>query len=310
MEIEIYEVTESDMIEYYQPFMSASIDNTVNYQPVTTSGLNSYSPSNQQTFLNQFNTDVIKSEIMESTPAYIDLTVDSPSDMTASSISPNMIDSQSSLTQQNTQIEYYEPSTAASTDLTVDNLPVIMSSNFSNESNVFTQYDEDYIVISSNSMSTDLSSNIPTFSNSSSRATSPLNDNPNLDMSDQPKLDVLVVEKDAQLSTLNSNRIKRVDWKSPNNLMVIPKKVPIMKSRERALLPVAIKRLKGSKPNVYSPSQYPMLNKLLTQQTNTIKKPDKINLISNTPVLSVIVSPVHFYTKYIFILMFLCNRIK
>jgi len=300
-EIEICEVTESDMIDYYEPFMSDSTDSTVNYQPViTTLGLSSNSPSNQETILAQYNTDIMNtnSQLMESTPAYIDLTVDSPPDLTASSVNSNMFDGQLYLTQHNTQIECYEPSTAASFALSVNNLPVMTNSRINNESNIFTEYNEGIKIMSSTSMSTDLSRNIPTFSSSSLNESSPLNHDSDLDMLDQPIIDVLVVEKDAQLSTINSNRMKRLDWKSPNNLMVIPKKVPIMTSRERAVLPVAIKRLKGSKPKVNTSPQYPLLNKLLTKQIKKVKSisvPDKINFISNAPVLSVIVSLVYFY---------------
>lgn len=296
-EIEICEVTESDMIEYYKSRTSDSIDSTVvNHEPVlTTLGLSSYSSSNQETVMTQHNTNIMKKEpqLMESTPAYIDLTVDSPPDLTASSVSQNVFDGQSCLTQHNTQIECYEPSTATSFALFVNNPPVIINSRINNENNIITDYNEKIEIISSTSMSTNLSSYIPTFSSSSSRETSLLNHNPDLNKLIQPRVDVLVLEKNARLSTLNSSRMRRLDWKSPNTLLVIPKEVATRKSRERAILPVAIKRLKGLQPNVNTSPEYPLLNKLLTQELNKIKKPDEIRILSDTPAFSVIVSPVY-----------------
>jgi len=309
-EFEICEVTQSDMIDYYKSFNSDSIDSTVNYEPViTTLGLSSYTSSNQETVSTQYNTNIMntKSQLMESTPAYIDLTVESPPDLTASSVSQNVFDGQSCLTQDNTKIECYEPSTAASFALTVNNSPAMMNSRFNNENNIFTEYDENIKIISSTSMSTNLSSYIQTFSSSSSRETSQMNHNPDLNMLDYPKYDLLVVENNAELSTLNTSRTGSVDWNSPNSLLVMPNKVPIMNSRDRAILPIAIKRLKGLKPNVDTSPEYPLLNKLLTQQinkikkpnkikkTNKIKKPNKIRILSNTPILSVIVSLVYLY---------------
>lgn len=279
-EIEISEITESNMIDYYKPSTSQSIDVTVNNPPVIkSSGLSSYFLSKQKTISTQYNTDIkkTKAKIMESTPAYIDLTVDSPPDMRASSPSPNMFNGQSNFTQCNTQIECYEPSTLASIDLTVNNLPIMMNSRLSNEKKKITQYNNGIKIISSTSMSTDLSSNIPTFSSPSLRS---ITSKGNPALFCQPNVDLLVVEKDAQLSTINSNRIKRLNWRSPTNLTVIPKNTSIKSSLESALLPIALKR--ASKPNLSPSSKYPLLNKLLTRPTSTILKLDKKNT-SNTP---------------------------
>ncbi|XP_060865118.1 rhoGEF domain-containing protein gxcJ-like [Metopolophium dirhodum] len=201
------------------------IEISVNYpQAITTSGLCNYSLSNQKTISTQHNTDIkkTKSKIMESTPAYIDLTVNSPPDMRNSSVSPNMLNGQSSLTQCNTQLECNEPSTSASIDLPVNN--------------IFTQYNNGIKVISSPSMSTDLSSNSPTFSSPSLRAIIP-NGNPAL--LGQQNVEVLVVQKDSQLSTMKSNRIKQAHWKSPKNLTMFTQSTML---HENACLPVAVKR--------------------------------------------------------------------
>lgn len=253
---------------------------TVNNPPViTSSGLSSYLLSKQKTISTQYNTDIkkTKSKIMESTPTYIDLTVDSPPDTRASSPSPNMLNGQSNFTQCNTQIECYEPSTLESIDLTVNNLPIMMNSRLNNEKKKFTQYNNGIKIISSTSMSTDLSSNIQTYSSPSLRS---ITSKGNPALFCQPNVDLLVVEKDAQLSTINSNRIKRVDWRSPKNLTVIPKSISVKSSLESALLPIALKR--ALKPNLSPSSKYPLLNKLLTRPTSTILKLDKKNTL-NTP---------------------------
>jgi len=286
-EIETSEITKSNMINYYEPYTPASIDMNVNNpQVMTTPELYYYSLSNQKTISTQCNTNIkkTKSKIMESTPAYIDLTVDSPPDMRASSVSPNMLNGQSSLTQCNTQLECYEPSTLETINLTVNNLPIITNSRLSN---IFTECNNGIKVISSTPMSTDLSSNISTFSSPPLRAITP-NGNPAL--LSRPNIEVLVVEKDAALSTIHLNRIKRSDWKSPKNLTVVPQDISVTSMYESGLLPVAIKR--ALKPNSSPPSNYPMLNKLLTRPTSTILKLNKRNTL-NTPA-----NVSHFYFYY------------
>jgi len=188
----------------------------------------------------------------------------------------NMIENgQSSLTQSNTQIVCYAPSSLASIDSTVNNLPIMMNS--SNAKNIFTQCNNGIKIISSTSMSTDISSNIPTFSSSSLRAITP---NSNSVLLGRPNIEVLVVGKDARLSTVNASRMKRKRWSSPRSLRIVPSNISIMSSHQKAVLPVAIKR--ASKPNLSSLSKYPMLNKLLTRPTSTIIKLDKRNIL-NTP---------------------------
>jgi len=282
-EIEISKIIESNMINYYRPSTPASIDTSINNpQVITTSELCYYSLSNQKTISTQYNTDIKKTKpkIMESTPKYIDLTVDSPSDMRASSVSPNMLNGQSSLTQSLTQLECYEPSTLASIDKTVNNLPIITNSRLSIEKNIFTEYNNGINLISSTSMSTDLRSNIPIFPSPSLRAITP-NGNPAL--LGPPNVEVLMVGKDAKLTAIHSNRIKRADWKSPQNLRVVPQGISISSSLESALLPVAVKRaLKPNSSPPSPPSKYPMLNKLLTRPINKILKLDKRNTL-NTP---------------------------
>ncbi|XP_022162300.1 uncharacterized protein LOC111028074 isoform X2 [Myzus persicae] len=280
-EIEFSEITESNMIDCYEPATSASIDRTVNNPPViTTSGLSSYLFSNQKTISTQYNTDIRKtrSKTMESSPAYIDLTVDSPPDMISSSVNPNMLNGQSSSTLHNTQIECYEPSTSTSIDLTVNDLPIMMNSMLKNKTNIFTQCNKDIEITSLTSMSTDLRSNNPTFSSSSVKATTPLNSNDDLCMDGESKVkkrttfDVFVVGKDAQLSTVDAKRIKRIDWKCPQALFVSSNQIPVELSHQNAILPVALKRI-----NENPPSQYPLLNMLLTKPNNTVIKPAEIN---------------------------------
>jgi len=292
-EIEISEIIEPNMINYYKPSTPASIDITVNNpQDKTTSDLCYYSFCNQKKMSTQYITDIkkTKSKIMESIPEYIDLTVDSPLDMRASSVSPNMLNGQSTLTRCNTQLECYEPSTSASVDITVNNLPVMTNSRLSIEKNIFTAYNNGIKAISPTSMSTDLSSNIPTFSSPPLTAITP-NGNPAL--LGRSNIEVLLVEKDAKLSTIHSNRIKRSDWKSPQNLKVVPQIISNLSPYESALLPVAVKRaLKPSSSPPSPPSKYPMLNKLLTRPTSTILKLDKRNTLITPSNVS------HYYFYY------------
>jgi hypothetical protein len=106
--------------------------------------------------------------------------------MIDSQLSPKLLNSQiKNFTHHNTAIEmtgfniteYYEPSTSASIDVTVNNLPAITNSRLNGEKNISTQYSNDTEINPSISISTDLSSNIPTFLSSSIRAITPLNDN-------------------------------------------------------------------------------------------------------------------------------------
>jgi len=191
--------------------------------------------------------------------------------MNASSVSPNMLNGLSSLTQCNTQLERYEPSTLVSIDLT--NLPIMTNSRLSIEKNIFTEYNNGRKTISSTSMSTDLSSNSPSL-----RETTP---NSNPAMIGRPNLEVIVLNKDAQLTTM---KITSAAWKS---CKIQPA------SHESACvpsLPVAIKR--ALKPNLSPPPKYPMLNKLLTRPISTIKKLDKGSTL-NTPA-----NVSHFYFYY------------
>ena len=286
-------ITESNIIEYYKPSTS-SINLTVNNPPVIkASGLSYNILSNQRTISTQYNTAIkkTKSKKIESTPLYIDLTVDSPPDMTTSRISPSILNSQQSiLTQNDTKIkisesniiEYYDPSISASIDLNLNNLPVMTNANLSSKKNIFTQYNKD-IKISSTSISTNLNSNIPAFSNSSPSVITPSNGNlllnkvitPTLFPRFPPNLDILMVDKNAQLSSLNLSKNPNYEnWRSPKSLIVYPKRDK--SSRENAILPVAIMR--ATNPNVYSPLQYPMLNKLLTQSTSTTIKKNIIEM--------------------------------
>ncbi|XP_001948907.3 probable serine/threonine-protein kinase DDB_G0282963 [Acyrthosiphon pisum] len=281
-EIEISEIIESNTINDYEPSTPASIDITVNNpQVITTSESCYYSLNNQKTVLTQYNTDIkkIKSKITESTPTYIDLTLDSPPDTRVSSISPNMLNGQSSSTQCNTQLECYEPSTLSSSsiDLTVINLPIMTNSRLNIEKNISTEYNNGIKAISSTSMSTDLRSNKPTFSSPSLRAITP---NRNLSLLGRSNIDVFVVQKDAKLSTIHLKRMRRADWKSPKYLKVLPQNICKTSPDVNAIFPIAVKR--ALKPNSSPPSKYPMLNKLLTRPTNRNLKLDKRNTL-NTP---------------------------
>jgi len=92
-----------------------------------------------------------------------------------------------------------------------------------------------------NNITPENSDNILTLSGSSLRATTPLDSHNTLDMLVRPKVEVLTIDKDAQLSTLKLNRIKSSVWKSPISLSLFPKNDPNMSLYERVILPVAIK---------------------------------------------------------------------
>jgi len=150
--------------------------------------------------------------------------------MRASSVNPNMLNGQSSLTQYNTQLECYEPSTLASIDLPVNN--------------ILTQYNNGIKVVSS--LSTDLSSNSPTFSSPSLREITP-NGNPAL--LGRQNVEVLVVQNDSKLIKIKSNEIKQAQWRSPKNLTLFTKN-PML--RLKYYLPIAVKG--ALKPNLSPPS--------------------------------------------------------
>jgi hypothetical protein len=211
--------------------------------------------------------------------------------MMDSRLSPKLLNSQiKNFTHHNTAIEmtesniteYYEPSTSASIDLNVNNLSAITNSRLSGEKNIFTQYSDDTEIIPSTSISTDLSSNIPTFSNSSVRTITPLNDNLLLHKTITPPLCTdapsnVEIFKNSKISTMKRKNSEELTY--PRIITVYPKTGPLI--GRTVILPFAIKRILKSD----SQSEPIIINELLNYTYKTIQS-DKRDLL-NTPIIPV-----------------------
>jgi len=226
-----------------------------------------------------------------------DLIMESP-DIMVSRFGPKLLNSQiTNSTQYNTAIKmtesdmnkYYESLTSASVDAIVKNLPLIINSRLIGENNISTQFNKHTEIIPSISISNDFNSDVPTSSSSSMKSVTSLNENllfnkefnSALSMVSPSNVEILVFEKNLEFSTKDSKIINYKEWKSPRKLTVPSETDPSMDST--VILPFALKRL--SKLNNHSPSQYPMLNKLLTKPNITMQldKRDKLN----TPLIPV-----------------------
>lgn len=283
------------------------IKSNENFSPVSciSKALNLSSKSLKRKISNliQNNTSIeIKSKFRKynglSSLASNDLIMESLPDIMLSRFGPKFLNSQTTnSTQHNTAINMtesninkcYESFTPASIDVIVNNLPMIINSRLIGEKNIFTQFNKHTETIPSISISNDLNSDVPTFSSSSMRAVTSLNDNllfnkeinPALSMVAPSNVEVLMFEKNLEISTKDSKMINQKEWESPRKLTVRSDTDPSMSTT--VILPFALKRL--SKLNNHSPSQYPMLNKLLTKP-NTILKLDKKDKL-NTPLIPV-----------------------
>jgi len=294
---------------------SKCIQSNENFSPVVSSSiqciskalnLSSKSLKRKISNLIQNNTSIeIKSKFRKynglSSLASNDLIMESLPDIMVSRFGPKLLNRQTTnSTQHNTAYinnmtesninKYYESFTPASIDVILNNLPIIINSRLIGEKNIFTQFNKHTKIIPSISKSNNLNSDVPTFSSSSMRAVTSLNDNllfnkqinPALSMVDPSNVEVLVFEENLEISSKDSKMINYKEWKSPRKLTVRSETDPSMGTT--VILPFALKRL--SKLNNHSPSQYPMLNKLLTKPNNIILKLDKRDKL-NTPLIPV-----------------------